>query len=129
MGVGVDLCSVSRLQAALERTPGLWNRLFTAVEQRALQEQRVGRGSVAVAAIAAQMFAVKEAVMKSLGVGFDTVPFDSIEVDAVAPSILLHGVASERAERLGAGSLDVQLGFVDGPDGRVAVAEVVAIGR
>lgn len=122
--MGVDLCGVQRLADVLGRTPGLTTRLFTPVERTLLEGAEADTG-----AAAAQMFAVKEAVMKSLEVGFDTLPFDSIEVDPVGRSVLLNGAASERAEQLGAGSFDVRIEFVDGPDGPVALAEVVAIGR
>lgn len=128
VGAGVDLCSVSRIGAALQRTPGLRERLFTAGEQAALDETRTGGGDVEADSGAAQMFAVKEAVMKSLGVGFDKVRFNSVEVYLEGPSVSLCGEASERAEHLGAGSFEVQVGFVHGPNGPVAIAEVVAIG-
>jgi holo-[acyl-carrier protein] synthase len=124
VGVGVDLCGVQRLTDILARTPALMTRLFTPVERTLL----IGAGAD-TGAVAAQMFAGKEAVMKSLGAGLDTVPFDSIEVDPAGRSVLLYGAASERAEELGAGSFDVRIDFVDGPDGPVALAEVVALGR
>lgn len=119
VGVGVDLCGVSRMGAALQRTPGLSDRLFTAPERAS-----IGRRPHA----AARVFAVKEAVMKSLGAGFDIVPFAAIEVDLSGPEVELRGEAALRAELVGARSLHVELSVIDGPQGPVAVAEVLALG-
>ncbi|MFL5260903.1 MAG: 4'-phosphopantetheinyl transferase superfamily protein, partial [Anaeromyxobacteraceae bacterium] len=56
VGVGVDVVDVARLAAALERTPSLRDRLFTAEEQQLTRiESLAGR------------FAAKEAVAKVLG--------------------------------------------------------------
>lgn len=124
VGVGIDVCSVERIGEALERTPGLGTRLFTRRERTRLEQS--GPDTTDVARVAAQMFAVKEAVMKSLGAGFAMVPFDSVEVDLEGPGVSLNGAATRRAEELGAGSFDVRIELLDGQDGAVAVAEVVA---
>jgi holo-[acyl-carrier protein] synthase len=55
VGVGTDLCSISRLSEALERTPNLSARLFHSSEQ-----------SLPVNSLAAR-FAAKEAIAKALG--------------------------------------------------------------
>jgi holo-[acyl-carrier protein] synthase len=55
VGVGVDIVSISRFQAALDRTPRLAERLFTDNER-----------ALPVASLAAT-FAAKEAVAKALG--------------------------------------------------------------
>jgi holo-[acyl-carrier protein] synthase len=55
VGVGTDLCSISRLSEALERTPNLKARLFHSSEQE-----------LPVNSLAAR-FAAKEAIAKALG--------------------------------------------------------------
>jgi holo-[acyl-carrier protein] synthase len=55
VGIGVDVAEVSRLQAALDRTPALAARLFAESER--------GRPARSLAGC----FAVKEAVAKALG--------------------------------------------------------------
>ncbi len=67
--------------------------------------------------------------MKSLGVGFDSVAFGSIEVDLDGPSVRLadpgprpHPEAAAEVARF-----EVDLGVLPGPDGEVAIAEVVAL--
>ena len=55
VGIGVDVCDVDRFEAALRRTPGLAERLFTPTEQ-----------DRSVASLAAR-FAAKEALAKALG--------------------------------------------------------------
>jgi holo-[acyl-carrier protein] synthase len=94
-GVGVDLVDVARFTLAIERHPRLIERLFTEGERRDAR-QRPER--------LAARFAAKEAVLKTLGVGVGAAPWRSIEVttnDAGAPSVLLHGSASELARAAG----------------------------
>ena len=55
VGIGVDIADISRLAAALQRTPALAGRLFTESEQGA------------PAASLAGCFAAKEAAAKALG--------------------------------------------------------------
>jgi len=55
VGIGVDLTEVSRLEAALERTPALATRLFAESEQGGPARSLAG------------CFAAKEAVAKALG--------------------------------------------------------------
>jgi holo-[acyl-carrier protein] synthase len=101
VGVGTDLCEVARLRTSLERTPTLRERLFTAAEL-----DHAGSHPDPLPHLAAR-FAAKEAVMKALGVGIDTVPFTDVEVRRApsgAPSVDLHGAARERAALLGVGS-------------------------
>lgn len=128
VGVGIDLCSVQRIGDALGRTPGLSARLFTHREQRALEDKRVAGGDAAVAGAAAQMFAVKEAVMKSLGAGFDAVPFATVEVDLSGPGVALRAEGDAKADAMGVCSFVVDVELLDGPEGSAAVAEVLAVG-
>lgn len=54
-GIGIDLCTIARLAEALERTPGLRERLFHPFEQ-----------DLPVNSLAAR-FAAKEALAKAIG--------------------------------------------------------------
>lgn len=74
IGLGSDVVDLDRFRRALERTPGLADRLFTQGE-RALADRR----SDPVPALAAR-FAAKEAVMKVLGVGLGAIDFHDVEV-------------------------------------------------
>lgn len=60
MGVGIDLLEISRLEEALERRPGLADRLFTPGE-RAYAEGKARPGQHLAA-----RFCAKEAVAKAL---------------------------------------------------------------
>ena len=60
-GLGVDIVEIDRMRAALERTPRLKERLFSA-EERAYCDKR-SRPEVHYAL----RFAAKEAVLKALG--------------------------------------------------------------
>jgi len=107
VGVGFDLVPVARMARSLERTPGLVRRLFTPAEQVA-----VAAGG---AAVASALFAVKEAVMKALGGGIDTIGFTDIEVSPGPPVVVgLSGRAATLAGLLGVGDWEV----VVGPPGR-----------
>jgi holo-[acyl-carrier protein] synthase len=102
-GVGVDLVDVARFRLALERHPRLVDRLFTAGEVRdakARPERLAAR------------FAAKEAVLKTFGVGVGATTWRSIEVmtnDAGAPSLVLHGAATELAQAVGVTALHLSM--------------------
>jgi holo-[acyl-carrier protein] synthase len=100
LGIGVDLCEVDRMRAALERTPTLRARLFTDAEQ-AYCDRRTDPTERYAA-----RFAAKEAVLKAMGLGVGACKWREIEVvraDSGAPSVRLHGgaeaLASERGIR------------------------------
>jgi holo-[acyl-carrier protein] synthase len=110
IGVGTDLCEVARLRASLDRTPTLRDRLFTGAEL-----DHAGLHPDPVPHLAAR-FAAKEAVMKALGVGIDTVPFTDVEVRRApsgAPSVELLGAARDRAAVLGVGSWHLSMTHTD----------------
>lgn len=54
-GIGIDVCSISRLQDSLERTPGLLERIFHESERSMNQNSLAAR------------FALKEALAKAIG--------------------------------------------------------------
>ena len=64
IGLGIDLCEITRIEAALAKGDGFLNRYYTAQEIAYLAE----RGAVR-AQSASAMFAAKEAFLKALGVG------------------------------------------------------------
>jgi holo-[acyl-carrier protein] synthase len=98
IGIGVDLVEIDRFRHALERTPALMDRIFTAAERDYSLRRRDPTERFAV------RFAAKEAVMKAMGVGIGQVRLQDIEVDRAAsgqPSVVLHGTAAQRAAALG----------------------------
>jgi holo-[acyl-carrier protein] synthase len=88
-GAGIDLLEIDRLEQALERRPGLAERLFTEAE-RAYAADRA-RPAQHLAA----RFCAKEAVVKALGLSAWS--WQDIEVisGAPAPELRLHGKLAE----------------------------------
>ena len=87
-GVGIDLLDVERLERALERRPGLAERLFTDGE-RAYAASR-GRPAMHLAA----RFCAKEAVAKALGLtGWSFRDVEVVATDA-APEVRLSGAVA-----------------------------------
>lgn len=94
IGIGTDLVELGRFRRAMERTPGIVERLFTSGE-RAYAERR-GDPTERYAA----RFAAKEAVLKAMSAGIGECAFREIEVvraESGAPSVRLHGKAAELA--------------------------------
>ncbi|MEZ4376426.1 MAG: holo-ACP synthase [Polyangiaceae bacterium] len=90
VGLGIDVCSVERMQRALERHgDNFWQRILTPAEQRELAK----RGDRAVAL--AGRFAAKEAASKALGAPKD-VWWQSVEVlrgNGGVPTLYFSGPA------------------------------------
>ena len=85
-GVGIDLLEIARLERALERRPGLAERLFNTGERE--YAARRARPAQHLAA----RFCAKEAVAKALGLSY--VPWREIEIVTGAgggPEVVLHG--------------------------------------
>jgi holo-[acyl-carrier protein] synthase len=97
LGVGVDVVGIARMRTALSRTPGLGPRVFSSRERLAADEQPDA------AARYASSFAVKEAVVKSLGIGLSDVTLRDIElVDRDhGPELVVGGHAGSVAESRG----------------------------
>jgi holo-[acyl-carrier protein] synthase len=98
LGIGTDLCEVDRMRRALERTPALRERVFTAAERAYCDRRRDPTERYAA------RFAAKEAVLKAMGVGVGACRLSDIEVSresSGAPSVLLHGGALRLAEERG----------------------------
>ncbi len=119
-GLGVDIVEIDRMRKALERHPGMKERLFSA-DERAYCEKR-SRPEVHYAL----RFAAKEAVLKALGTGFAGMRFTDVEVtreNSGRPVPRLSGKAAERAEELGIVEMHLSLSFTP----TTAVASAVAI--
>jgi holo-[acyl-carrier protein] synthase len=98
LGIGVDLCEVDRMRAALERTPTLRDRLFTESEQAYCDRRNDPTERYAA------RFAAKEAVLKAMGLGVGACKWREIEVaraESGAPSVVLHGGAEQLAAEPG----------------------------
>ena len=99
IGIGVDMCAISRMEKSIER-PHFYERVFFEGERAYLDQKEKSRAQSAAA-----MFAAKEAVAKALGTGFaQGVSAFVIEVthdELGAPGVMLHGGAKERLDKLG----------------------------
>lgn len=107
IGVGTDLCAVSRIERAIEKEH-FYQRVFLERERAYLETKGRGKGQSAAA-----MFAAKEAAAKALGTGFaGGVSAFAIEVthdSAGAPGIALHDGAKARFEALGGKRIHLSL--------------------
>ena len=118
IGIGIDTVEVDRFRRALERRPGIADRLFTPAERA------YGARTPDPAPRLAARFAAKEAVMKALGVGVGAFAFRDVEVvkaPSGAPALALHGGAAEVAARQGVTTWHVSLTH------SALVAEAVAV--
>lgn len=84
--VGIDLLDVDRMRVALQRRPGLKQRLFTQAEQDYAERQ------AEPALHYAARFCAKEAVVKALGLtAWNPRHIEVLLDQAGAPHIALHG--------------------------------------
>jgi holo-[acyl-carrier protein] synthase len=119
VGVGVDLCDVDRMRAALERTVSFADRVFTADEQAYCRKARDPAPRFAA------RFAAKEAVLKALGAGLGACRLPEIEIvraDSGAPSLVLHGAAASLADARGVARWHISLTHTAGMAEAVAIA-------
>jgi holo-[acyl-carrier protein] synthase len=108
VGTGVDLAEVPRIQASIERFGEKFiQRIYTPreiayVERKANKFERY-----------AARFAAKEAGMKAIGTGWRRgvrwQDFEVANLPSGKPTLLLHGVAAEFAERLGVKNVSLSL--------------------
>lgn len=120
VGLGVDMEEIGRLRDAIGRHGRAFlERVFTAAEIEYCQRHRDSAERFA------GRFAAKEAAMKALGTGWSRgVRWRDIEVTRLPgqrPTIVFHGVARERAERLGARHISLSITHT----GNLAMAEVI----
>jgi holo-[acyl-carrier protein] synthase len=119
IGVGIDVAEIDRFRAALERTPGLVERLFLETELLLPSGERRG-----IASLAAR-FAAKEAVAKALGApgGLHWTDAEVYVEDSGQPRLRVTGTVAARAEELGVRSWHVSLSHDAGVASAVVVAE------
>jgi holo-[acyl-carrier protein] synthase len=121
IGLGSDLVDIERFRLAYRRRPSLLDRLFSP-DERAYADRfadPVGRY--------AARFAVKEAVMKALGVGLGAFALRDVEVRKApsgAPSVAISGKAAELADARGVQVWHLTMSHSD----LMALAVAVALG-
>lgn len=120
VGIGIDMCSVERIHALIERHGERFlNRVFCHEER-----ERCGNNATAAEKFAAR-FAAKEATMKALGTGWTAgVRFADIHVftePVGRPYIHLTGIAAQRAVELGVDKIHLSLSH----EQKLAIAFVI----
>ena len=120
VGLGVDMEEVSRIREVISRHGRIFlDRIFTSAEVAYCERHRDPAERYAA------RFAAKEATMKALGTGWSKgVRWRDIEVTRKPggrPTIVLHGIAREHADRMGARHLSLSLTHT----GNFALAEVI----
>jgi holo-[acyl-carrier protein] synthase len=108
LGTGVDLAEVRRIREAVERYGDRFvNRIFTDaeiayVERKANKYERY-----------AGRFAAKEAGMKAIGTGWKHgvrwQDFEVANLPSGRPTLRLHGVAAQIAEKMGVKSVSLSI--------------------
>ncbi|MFC8453969.1 holo-ACP synthase [Kitasatospora sp. NPDC057223] len=119
IGVGIDVAGIERFGEALERTPGMAERLFTGAELTLPSGARRGTASLAA------RFAAKEALAKALGAPAGLAWHDA-EVHTEAsgrPVLRVTGTVAARAAELGVSSWHVSLSHDAGVASAVVIAE------
>jgi holo-[acyl-carrier protein] synthase len=121
-GLGIDLCGIARIEAAIRNNEGFLARYYTEEERAYLD----GRGAAA-ADSAAAMFAAKEAFLKALGTGLaGGVSMADVGVlhDALGcPAYRLAPKARELMEQKGARAAYLSLAHDAGVAAAVCVLE------
>lgn len=98
VGIGVDSIEISRINAAVQRRPGLLKRLYTPAELEQLPGGAKGPSRLAA------VFAAKEAALKALGTGLKGHSWQQVEVlhqPDGRPKLYLRGRARATARDLG----------------------------
>jgi holo-[acyl-carrier protein] synthase len=114
VGVGVDVVDIARFEQALERTPGMRERVFT------LSERQLPLPSLAA------RFAAKEALAKALGApgGLAWHDAEVVSDERGRPSLVVRGTVADAAGDAGVATWHVSLSH----DGGNAIAVVIADG-
>jgi holo-[acyl-carrier protein] synthase len=113
VGVGIDVCDIGRFTAAIERTPGLLERLFTPAERTRRPASLAAR------------FAAKEAIAKALGAPGNLSWQDAEVVTGAGgrPWLSVRGTVAARARELGVVTWHVSLSHDAGVASAVVIAE------
>lgn len=119
IGVGIDVAEIERFAAALERTPGMAERLFLPGELLLPAGDRRG-----IASLAAR-FAAKEALAKSLGApaGLRWLDAEITSEPSGRPRLTVTGTVAARAAELGVTSWHISLSHDAGVASAVVIAE------
>ncbi|MSS46048.1 holo-ACP synthase [Cutibacterium sp. WCA-380-WT-3A] len=113
IGIGVDVCDISRWEAAIQRRPGIARKVLTDAEAALPAHSQAAR------------FAAKEALYKALsGVGGLSWQDCEVVTDGTAVKFELRGSLARRAKELGVRTVHLSLTH----DAGVAVAMVVCEG-
>jgi holo-[acyl-carrier protein] synthase len=113
IGVGIDVCDVSRFAQSVARTPTIVTRLFTPAE-----------ASRPVASQAAR-FAAKEALAKALGApsGMSWLDAEIVSAADGRPHFNITGTVAARAAELGVETIHVSLSHDAGIASAVVICE------
>jgi len=118
---GIDIIEVSRIQAAVERWKGRFERrIFTESERDYCWSKACPYPSFAA------RFAAKEAAMKALGTGWNGLDWKEIEVvrgEKGKPMLRFHGRALERFRALGGRDVRLSLSHTE----NYAIAQVLLL--
>jgi len=111
LGIGVDLCLISRLEESLAKAPNLASRLF--------HENEVALPPRSLAA----RFAAKEALAKACGSPslLSWIEIEVVKTETGKPEFLFHGATKKNLETFGVKKSFLSVSHDDG----VAVAMVV----
>lgn len=117
VGIGVDIVEIRRIEAAMNRTSGFLEKIFTDSELEHLKSRNLRSEYIA------GRFAAKEAVAKALGTGFRSFNFKDIIVENTTlgkPIVTLNGNADLIAKKMG--DYNLQLSISHGEDNAIAYA-------
>ena len=120
VGIGVDAVEIDRFRRSLERTPSMKTRLFTHEELEYVEPHDDPTASLAA------RFAVREAVMKAMGVGLGAFEFHDVWVqraDSGRPTLAVTGRAEQIANELGVTDWHLSITHTD----TTAIAYVIAV--
>ena len=113
VGLGIDVVAIERFEAALERSPGFLERVFTPAERE------LGHHSLAA------RWAAKEALAKALGApgGLNWQDAEVVREANGRPRLAIKGAIAARAEELGITSFHLSLSHDAGIASAVVIGE------
>jgi holo-[acyl-carrier protein] synthase len=113
LGTGVDLAEVARIRASIERYGERFTRRVFTEREIAYSERKANKYERYAA-----RFAAKEAGMKAIGTGWSGgITWKDLEVTNLPsgrPTLALHGVARDVADRLGVQTIHLSLTHTSG---------------
>lgn len=113
VGLGIDVVAIERFEAAIERSPGFLERVFTPAERE------LGPHSLAA------RWAAKEALAKALGApgGLSWQDAEVVREDSGRPRLQITGSIAARAEALGITSFHLSLSHDAGIASAIVIGE------